>query len=81
MILQIFSPETLLQGAKADANGICVGSKTLAVCQGGHHRTDVLQAACRNLLRRNVFLERLRVDAAELACIAIRRSVWLVPEA
>ena len=61
-------------GAQADAHGIGVGLQALAVGERGDHGPEVLQARRRELLRRDVLLERERVDAAELARVPVRRE-------
>ena len=48
--------------------------QAFAVCECGDDRTKLLQPIRSDLLRRDVLLERERVDAAELASVAVRRQ-------
>ena len=51
-----------------------MGVQSFAVCEGGYHRPETLEAVCSHLLRGDVLLERQCIDAAELPRIAVRRE-------
>jgi hypothetical protein len=57
--------------AQPDTNCVCMSLQPFAVCQSRHDRSQRLQSIHSDLLRRYVLLERLRIDAAELACISV----------
>lgn len=64
----------LRQGTKTDADSVRVRIETFTVGQCYNDRPEGFQAVCGHLLRGDVLLERLRVHAAELAGVSVRRQ-------
>jgi hypothetical protein len=61
----------LLQCRKANADGVGMSLESFAVGQRDYHRSNISETWRGNFLRRDVLLEGKRVDAAELASVAI----------
>ena len=61
----------LLHGTETDAHSVCVGTEALAVRKRDDNRSEFPEPVCGDLLRGDVLLEGLRVDATELAGISV----------
>ena len=67
-------PIQLRQITQPDTDGIRVCTQTLTIRQGCYDGPEAFQAFRRDLLRSDMFLERLRVDTAELSGIPVCRK-------
>ena len=73
-LVTILGTFLLLRSRQPNAHRIRMRPQSLAVRQGRNDGAKTLQTLRRNLLRREVLLERLRVHAAELPRVAVRRE-------
>ena len=75
--LRLLHPTLVLlhrERPKAHADGVRVGAEPFTIGEGSDGGSEVPQALDGDLLRREVFLERLGVDATELARVPVRRE-------